>query len=241
MDFMPRYNSILGVVFFIFQGMIFLGNSEANSCSSEIERAQQSVQFVRENWPLHSPGKITSYIDTLGVMITHRAIPHAPFQWRFIIIRDYEVSAMALGDGYILLTDGVISSMEYESEVAAILAHEMGHQIARHLCASGLTGPYFSWFGESKGAPEQMGSVFQVYDLEKEIEADNAAVEILKKSGLDPFSMLHVLEKLADGNPDDQQKTRIQKLRKKLYDNRYLGGHKAILAHDFTEIKQLMK
>lgn len=241
MNFKSRFHSLVFAFLFICCSMLLTENSAADPCSSEIKRARQSVQFVRENWPLHSPGKITSYIDSLGTMIAHRAIPRAPFQWRFIILRDYEINAMALGDGYILLTDGAISSMENESEVAAVLAHEMGHQIAGHLCASGLTGPSFTWFGQPKGKYEEMDSVVQVYDLEKEIDADNAAVEILKKSGLDPFSMLHVLEKLAGGNPDNQQKTRIRKLRKKLYDGRYFGGQKAILAHDFSELKQIIK
>lgn len=211
--------------------------SIARSCPDEISRAQASVDYFSDNWPLRTSDEITAYIERLGNMIAHKAIPKAPFQWRFIVVRNEAVHAMALGDGYILVTDGIITALDNESEVAAVLAHEMSHQIAGHLCKLPESG-FFSSSSESQGKNMIKHGLFtQIYDLDKEIEADKAAVEILKMTGYDPFAMLNVLKNKAIGKLNDQQNQRISVLNQKLHADYFPWGKKSQLGDSFERVR----
>src|SRR5262249_23582413 len=76
-----------------------------------------------------------------------------------------------------------------EAEVAAILAHEMGHELAGHFRPGSGTKP---WLGgmrsSSSGKDEVIGSVHQRIDPEKELEADRISIEILRRAGYDPHA-----------------------------------------------------
>ena len=212
-----------------------------DSCPGEIDRAQANMRYFNENWPLRTGDEITAYVERLGAMITQKAIPKAPYQWRFIVVRDYAIHAIALGDGHIMVTDGVITALDNESEVAAVLAHEMGHQIAGHLCEL----PESGFFSGSNGIRDKNriknGLFTQVYDLDKEIEADRAALKILDKAGYDPFAMLQVLKKRTNGQPNNRQNKRISALRQWLYEGYYAQGKKSQLGNSFNKLKQTAK
>lgn len=47
-------------------------------------------------------------------------------------MRDRSANAFAIGGGRIYVNEGVVTLCETESELAAILAHEMAHQLAGH-------------------------------------------------------------------------------------------------------------
>lgn len=216
-------------------------NGMADSCPGEIDRAQANMRYFSENWPLRTGDKITAYIERLGAMITQKAIPKAPYQWRFIVVRDYAIHAMALGDGHIIVTDGVISALDNESEVAAILAHEMSHQIAGHLCTLPESGFFSGLTGSRDKNRIKNGMFTQVYDLDKEIEADRAALKILDKAGYDPFAMLQVLKKRAIGQLNNRQNKRISALRQWLYKGYYAQGKKSQLGNRFDQLKRTVK
>jgi predicted Zn-dependent protease len=118
------------------------------------------------------------------------------------------VNAFAAGAGFLYLTDGALEFARTESELAAMLAHEMGHQISGHFCPRERPG-VFSWlFGRSDDTAEtsrkdarkkELGSISLVIDPVKEQQADRQAVAILREAGYDPHAMLEVSRRLPSG------------------------------------------
>ena len=107
--------------------------------------------------------------------------------WRVNVVRNRAANAFAIGAGYIYVTDGALTFVEDESELAAILAHEMGHQLSGHFCRQGP--PPSLWSGLfGGGAPalrtRGVGSLSLVVDLAKEQEADRRALDLLIGRGL---------------------------------------------------------
>lgn len=85
-------------------------------------------------------------VDTRRLPSVHRAMQHITstllsalpererrqYEWRVEIVRDPAVNAFALPGGFIYLNSGLIESARSAGEVAGVLAHEMGHVLARH-------------------------------------------------------------------------------------------------------------
>ena len=52
--------------------------------------------------------------------------------WTFTVLDSQETNAFALPGGYIYITRGIMSYLNSEAELAAVLGHEIGHVTARH-------------------------------------------------------------------------------------------------------------
>ena len=135
----------------------------------------------------------------------------------------------------------MISALDNESEVAAILAHEMSHQIAGHLCTLPKANFFSSLIENQDNRLIKQGLFSQVYNHDREIEADRMAVEILKVTNYNPFAMLHVLKTRANGKPNTWQNERMSALRQLLDDGSYQWGKKSQLGNIFNSLKQTAK
>ena len=71
-----------------------------------------------------------------GVMDRLTAVtPKPPFPWTIRVIDSTTLNAMNLGGGIILINSGLFKHLDSEAPLAYVIAHEMGHQIKRHLAS----------------------------------------------------------------------------------------------------------
>lgn len=203
---------------------VTVGSAEAAGlCEGESERARANAERIAEEWPLRSSGDalsryVQSLVERLGRSSRRDRIP-----WRVAMVHDRAPNAFAAGAGSLYVSDGALEFSKTESELAAILAHEMGHQISGHFCPRERPG-FFSWlFGRSDDTAEtsrkdvrekDLGSISLVIDPVKEREADRQAVAILREAGYDPQAMLEVARRLPSGGRPShlQDPRRIQSL-----------------------------
>jgi len=127
---------------------------------------------------------------------------------RFIFhyVADDEVNAFTDEDGHIYLHRGLLDYLESDEEIAAVMAHEMGHQIANHveesensiiigaLIGGLLMGGVAIAGGSTQENADQMtaqgmGLGAQIgmlsFSKEQEREADLLAVYVLARAGID--------------------------------------------------------
>lgn len=116
--------------------------------------------------------------------------------------------AFAIPGGHTYVNTGLIKAAESETELAAVMAHEMNHVVARHstkqmtqqygysLIASLLLG---SQAGElSRLAADMFGKAgCMYYSREMESQADFLGVETMYKAGYNPQGMVTFFNKLA--------------------------------------------
>ena len=177
----------------------------AGDSANERRNARAVAQMVETEWPLRAANDpVTRYIQSLGQMLADvgnaQTEGERPERMSFCIIRDRAPYAFSTS-GRIYLAEGAITFARDESELAAILAHEIGHHLAGHF--STPPGDYYplSEDRNSSGrnaAPhrQSVGSLTQVFDLKKEEEADRQAVLILQRAGFNPHALLEVLKRL---------------------------------------------
>lgn len=194
----------------------------AGLCEGERERARGTAEHIAREWPLHGTGEgIARYARSLLERLARSTLRDIP--WQLAVVRNRAPNAFAVGGGFLYVTDGALTFSENESELAAILAHEMGHQLAGHFSRRERPG-FFSWLFWGSDDAERpslsavrsrdLGSLSLVIDLAKEQEADREAVALLRSAGYDPHAMLDLARRLPSGGSPShlQDPRRIQSL-----------------------------
>jgi predicted Zn-dependent protease len=122
------------------------------------------------------------------------------------VIRDRSANAFSIGAGRIYVNEGTPFVCRNEAELAAILAHEMGHELAGHFRSAGHRDSVWPWLDDLFGARRSresdlaIGSIEQRVDPQKEREADRISISILARAGYDPHAALSVAELLSGGS-----------------------------------------
>ena len=102
------------------------------SVQQEAEVAQQLAGEVESKQRMVRDPEIEDYVQDLGSRLAG-AIGRAQFRYRFRVVADRGVNAFGIGGGRIYVNAGLIAEADREGEVAAVLAHEIGHQVRRHV------------------------------------------------------------------------------------------------------------
>lgn len=182
----------------------------ASCVSDEREREMGELLAVDVNAQLpmvHDP-VLNAYVSSLGGMLA-RLSDRPDVDYRFYVINSTTVNAFALPGGHIYLTRGLIEQTRSGSELAAALAHEIGHVAGRHGVAkmerelrtgSLVSELYHMILGGEPALPDAIELAGELWSAsnsrEDEKEADTRAVQLLSRAGIDPGSMVSLLRTL---------------------------------------------
>jgi len=142
-----------------------------------------------------------------------RELNWTAFPFRFEVLSSDKLNAFALPNGSIYITKGLLQHLGSDDQLAAVLAHEMGHVVLRHAAkalAARLKGnviviAFQVLFG--KELAQLVGGAAYLLELsysrEQEKEADHAGYLLACFAGYDPQAMIEVFEffKSQEGNP----------------------------------------
>ena len=173
--------------------------------AKEREIGQKVIKQIEEQWPLTSDPAITSKLE----MIINRLEPYMQrrIDWEVRLVKSEELNAFCLPGGFIFFTTGIIKKLETDSELAAVMAHEMIHADRKHSLkmaaeSQKVTLGALAVMIASGGAaiPVILAQVAQVaitsgYTMEFESEADRLGLEALIQSGYSPTGMITLFER----------------------------------------------
>ena len=150
--------------------------------------------------------EIGAYVAGIGGRLVHNTErPDIPF--RFTVLNTPGVNAFAVPGGYVYVTRGLVALANSEAELAGVLAHEIGHVVARHTAqrysraAAAQLGT--ALLGAVTGS-RQIGQLAQIgselylssFSRDQEFEADLLGVRYLVNTGYEPAAQAHFLESL---------------------------------------------
>jgi len=165
--------------------------------------------------------ELNQYLTALGRKLASFAPGGAP-QVDLFGVRDAEINAFALPGGFIGVNTGLIVSTDSESELAAVLAHEIGHVIQRHISRgmtqqsqssalmmasiagallAGLAGGGANLamgvaaFGQAAALDRQLG-----FSRDAEREADRAGLQMLTNAGFEGAGMARMFSRLMNAS-----------------------------------------
>jgi predicted Zn-dependent protease len=183
-----------------------LSDYRFSPCDGEHQAVDVTLQRIENEWPMRGSGDaVSQYVQKLGVRLAHFSVYGRNISWRFSVVRNLASNAFSIGGGYVFITDGAVNFVQNESELAAILAHELGHELAGHFCGApdlSDSGGLFDIFSAPKTQQHQVGvgSMTLAIDPVKEQQADQIAISILQAGGFDPRAMLNVARRLPMGS-----------------------------------------
>ncbi|MCG8325546.1 MAG: M48 family metalloprotease, partial [Thiotrichales bacterium] len=111
-----------------------IGDSSGSIVSPEHERrlGNAFLRQVRQRSPVVYDPEVEEYIKTLGFTLASNS-DRATQSFTFLVIKDPLINAFAGPGGVIGMHSGVILNSRDESELAAVMAHEIAHVTQRHL------------------------------------------------------------------------------------------------------------
>nr|WP_232625864.1 M48 family metalloprotease [Achromobacter deleyi] len=165
--------------------------------------------------------ELSQYLTTMGRKLAAFA-PGAVPEVEMFGVRDPEINAFAMPGGFIGVNTGLIVSSGSESELAAVLAHEIGHVVQRHIARgmtqqsqnsmvmlASLAGALLAAlaggggnlamgvaaFGQAAAINRQLG-----FSRDAEREADRAGFTMLTKAGYDAQGMAQMFSRLMNAS-----------------------------------------
>jgi predicted Zn-dependent protease len=174
--------------------------------------AQMHAQLQYEAQLLEDP-VVASYVEQIGRRIVAASGPDAG-RYRFYVVHDDRINAFASPGGYVYVNTGTIRRVRNVSELAGVIAHEVGH-VARHHVAEnvgrqrtartvrqiGVVAAGVAAGPAAAGAANLLGGLASLAALnsfgrEAERESDAFAVEVLPRAGYDPEGLVSFFQTL---------------------------------------------
>jgi len=129
--------------------------------------------------------------------------------YHFRVLEDNQVNAVSLPGGYVYIFSGLLDKVSSDDELACVLAHEVGHIVARHSIKKLQAMQSYSILrllvavapgtGEVGTAADVAFTQFLLgYGREDELLADQLGARYAKLAGYDPHGMITFLTKLQD-------------------------------------------
>ncbi|MEW6096375.1 MAG: M48 family metallopeptidase [bacterium] len=171
-------------------------------------------QIEKENKILDNP-TLTQYVNNIGQNLANVCF-RKDIKYHFKIIDSEIINAFALPGGFIYIYGGALAAMDNEAQLAAVLAHEIGHVAARHGVKQLQKTQAYSILAsillknEKEGIQElsniAANLVFLGYSRKAEFEADELGIHFTYQAGYDPRGMLEFFEKLKQKEKEDPSK-----------------------------------
>jgi predicted Zn-dependent protease len=195
------------------------GSSADTVMSSAEERrlGKAFMRSVRENLPVMDDPLLTDYLESLGNKLVAASGAGAG-RYNFFFIEDPTINAFAGPDGHIGVFSGLVLASESESELAAVMAHEIAHVTQRHLMRSfedrkrlniPATAALVAAAILGAQVDANMGAAaiagIQAVTAQRQInftrqnekEADRVGIATLAAAGFDPYAMPGFFERLS--------------------------------------------
>lgn len=197
------------------QNLPNLGGTERSELSPQMERklGEQIMLDIRRNRDYLDDAPVLEYLNNFGAKLVAahpEARGEAGFDYFFFGVRDATLNAFALPGGFIGVHSGLVLAAQSESELASVLAHEIGHVSQRHIArmlgqqrqdsliplATAILAILVA--GSSPDASLALATGGQGYAIQRQLnfsrdaerEADRIGLRILREAGFDTTGMM---------------------------------------------------
>ena len=203
------------------QSLPSLGDTEREALSPLMERklGEQIMREIKRNRDYLSDAPLQEYLNNLGAsLLTVRpeARGEAQYDFFFFAVRDPMLNAFALPGGFIGVHSALVLAAQNESELASVMAHEIGHVAQRHIArmlgkqkqdmliplAAMVLGALAISSSPDAGVAMIMGGQGLAlqrqlnFSRDAEREADRVGLDIMREAGFETAGMINFFGRL---------------------------------------------
>lgn len=199
-----------------------VGGHSLLSRSEERRIGRQVVAEVEREFKILDDAYLRAYLAGIGQRVG-AAMGASQFEMTFHVVADPRINAFAVPGGHIFVTSQTVLVCQDESELAGVVAHEVGHAEARHLAhrvekaarvnlaamAAVLAGAFLSGSPQAGAALAAFGvagaqAKMLQYSRADEEDADRRAARALVAAGYDPWGLVRFMETVRRESPTPQ-------------------------------------
>jgi len=183
----------------------------AISTQEEASLGRRIAQSIERGMPIYRDIEYETRLMRVGYNLASVS-ERKDIEYTFTIIDRKGINGFATFGGYIYIHKGAMDKAETDDELAAIVAHEMGHVSARHLAKRleqdrafslgfGLLDAFVLRKQKSRRNIHKIvniayGIIQTGYTRQDEYEADKLGTRYCYRAGYDPFAAIRLLNKL---------------------------------------------
>ncbi len=162
-----------------------------------------------------SDSRQNAYVRCVVSAITRELPAQAQAQWETAVFADQSPNAFALPGGKVGINTGIFTVAKNQDQLAAVIAHEIGHVISRHhderitrqmgaQAGLGILGALIgSQYGEGAaqatsqvGGAAAQGLILLPNNRVQESEADVVGQQLMARAGFDPQQAVNLWENM---------------------------------------------
>ncbi len=207
-----------------------------SACSTNPVTGKSELSFVGEEWELqvgqqqYSPSRqsqggdyladpvIQRYVNKVGQRVA--AVSDRKLPYEFKVINSGVPNAWALPGGKIAINRGLLTELQSEAELAAVLGHEVVHAAAKHgakgytrgaLLQGGLLAATIATSGKEYSNLAQVGAsvgaqlINTRYGRDAERESDKFGIEYMVEAGYNPQGAVDLQRTFLELSKDRRQ------------------------------------
>ncbi len=178
------------------------------STDREVRLGQAIAKEVEKEYKLADDPIYQKRVEDIGRKIA-AVSDRKEIDYTFKVLEDDEVNAVSLPGGFVYINKGLIEKASSDDELACVIAHEVGHIVARHSIKKLQALQGFSLFRILVSQAPDSGKIGAAsdalfvelllgYSREDELLADQLGARYASLAGYDPRGMIRFLEKLQD-------------------------------------------
>src|SRR5436190_194227 len=177
------------------------------SLEKEIQMGRQLAAEIERQVKLVEDPTINEYVNRVGQNLVRNSDAKVPFTIK--VVESDEINAFALPGGFFYVNSGLILAADDESELAAVMSHEIAHVAARHGTKQASKAELINFasiplifmggvggFALRQAAGFLIPMQFLQFSRSDEAEADYLGLQYVYKTGYDPGAMVSFFEKL---------------------------------------------
>jgi predicted Zn-dependent protease len=173
------------------------------------------MRQIRQSPSYLDDPEVADYLNSVGYRLV-AVSPDARQDFLFFPLQDTSVNAFALPGGYVGVHSGLILTAQSESELAAVMAHEVAHVTQRHIARMvaaqqkqgivSLAAVAIAILAARSNPQAAVGAIAATqaqalssqlaFSRDNERDADRVGVQILERSGFDTHAMPVFLDRL---------------------------------------------
>lgn len=189
---------------------------------TEVSMGLDSYQDVLKKSKVSTDARLNDQVTRVGRRIAE-ATGRTDYQWEFRVIDDKQANAFCLPGGKVAVYTGILPLTRDDAGLAAVLAHEVSHAVARHggerlsqslLVQSGLAATQVALANRDPlvvqsvtallGAGASVGLLLP-WGRSQESEADHLGLIYMAKAGYDPRAARELWVRMAAASEGRQK------------------------------------
>ncbi|MGI9322518.1 MAG: M48 family metalloprotease [Pseudomonadales bacterium] len=176
----------------------------AMSVEKEIELGKTEHKKIVGSLGIYRDHELQAYVDRVGQRVAEVS-SRPELEYTFTVINDDMINAFALPGGFIYITRGMLAHVNSESQLAAILGHEIAHVTEKHALKTEGRNKGMRFLNILFAAVTGIPGIYELTDLfggvllsgysrDLELEADEVGAEYMAKAGYSPEAMIDTID-----------------------------------------------